>query len=79
MLLGGDPGIGKSTLMLQAAASLSRAGQRVVYISGEESLDQIRLRARRLGVAGAPVGLASATSVGEVAGDARHAPKRPPS
>ena len=66
MLLGGDPGIGKSTLTLQAAASLSRAGQRVVYISGEELLDQIRLRARRLGVAGAPVGLASATSVGEV-------------
>jgi DNA repair protein RadA/Sms len=66
MLVGGDPGIGKSTLTLQAAASLSRAGHRVVYVSGEESLDQIRLRARRLGVASAPVHLASATSVGEI-------------
>ena len=51
VLVGGDPGIGKSTLLLQAAASLARAGRRVLYISGEESIEQIRLRARRLGVA----------------------------
>src|SRR5919206_479219 len=63
MLLGGDPGIGKSTLTLQAAASLAARGQKVVYVSGEESLDQIRLRARRLGVASAPVSLASASAL----------------
>ena len=49
VLVGGDPGIGKSTLLLQAAAGLARAGRRVLYISGEESIEQIRLRARRLG------------------------------
>jgi DNA repair protein RadA/Sms len=76
MLVGGDPGIGKSTLTLQAAASLSQTGQQVVYVSGEESLDQIRLRARRLGVGSAPIQLASGTAVGEiVAGlDTAHAP-----
>ncbi|MEZ5825784.1 MAG: DNA repair protein RadA [Geminicoccaceae bacterium] len=52
MLLGGDPGIGKSTLTLQAAAALAASGQRVVYISGEESIAQIRLRAQRLGIEG---------------------------
>jgi DNA repair protein RadA/Sms len=66
VLIGGDPGIGKSTLTLQAAASLSLKGQRVVYVSGEESLDQIRLRAIRLGLARAPIHLASATSVGDI-------------
>lgn len=49
VLLGGDPGIGKSTLLLQACLSLSAAGHRVLYASGEESLEQIALRARRLG------------------------------
>ena len=66
ILVGGDPGIGKSTLMLQAAAALAAAGRAVIYVSGEESAEQIRLRARRLGIAAAPVGLASATAVGEV-------------
>jgi DNA repair protein RadA/Sms len=66
VLIGGDPGIGKSTLTLQAAASLSLKGQRVVYVTGEESLDQVRLRAIRLGLARAPIHLASATSVGEI-------------
>jgi len=47
-LLGGDPGIGKSTLLLQVAARLAAAGRDVVYVSGEESADQIALRARRL-------------------------------
>ena len=50
MLVGGDPGIGKSTLLLQASDYLARAGKRVLYISGEESARQIKMRARRLGV-----------------------------
>ena len=50
MLIGGDPGIGKSTLLLQAADRLAKSGQKVLYVSGEESARQIRLRARRLGV-----------------------------
>jgi DNA repair protein RadA/Sms len=66
LLIGGDPGIGKSTLMLQAAAALAVQGRAVVYVSGEESIDQIRLRAERLGLAGAPIQLASATSAGDV-------------
>jgi hypothetical protein len=66
VLVGGDPGIGKSTLLLQASAALARAGQRVLYISGEESIDQIRLRAGRLGLTGAPVALAAATQLGDI-------------
>ena len=66
LLVGGDPGIGKSTLLLQAVAALA-AGASCVYISGEESLDQVRLRAERLGVAGAPVQLAAGTSVRDIA------------
>jgi len=65
-LIGGDPGIGKSTLLLQAAALIARKGVSVAYISGEEAADQIRLRARRLGLGDAPVGLASATSVRDI-------------
>ncbi len=65
-LIGGDPGIGKSTLLLQAAARLALAGARVTYISGEEAADQVRLRARRLGVGHAPVQLAAATSVRDI-------------
>lgn len=65
-LIGGDPGIGKSTLLLQAAAALARSGRRVVYVSGEEAADQVRLRARRLGLGDAPVQLASATSVRDI-------------
>src|SRR5215813_11619735 len=55
LLLGGDPGIGKSTLLIQVAAALARAGQRAVYISGEEAVAQVRLRAERLGLAGAQI------------------------
>lgn len=51
ILLGGDPGIGKSTLMLQMAGHLGQQGQTVLYIAGEESPDQIRQRAERLGIA----------------------------
>ena len=50
MLIGGDPGVGKSTLLLQVCANLARAGKRVLYISGEESAKQIKLRANRLGI-----------------------------
>ena len=63
MLVGGDPGIGKSTLLLQVGARLAEQGQGVVYVSGEESAEQIRLRAVRLGLGQAPVQLAAATSV----------------
>ena len=66
MLLGGDPGIGKSTLLLQVAAKLAASGRSVVYVSGEEAADQVRLRAIRLGLGGAPVRLAAATSVRDI-------------
>lgn len=66
ILLGGDPGIGKSTLLLQACASIARTGKDVLYISGEESLAQIQLRAERLGLKSAPLQLATATSVREI-------------
>jgi DNA repair protein RadA/Sms len=65
-LVGGDPGIGKSTLLLQVAARIAGAGRRVVYVSGEEAADQVRLRALRLGLAGARVELAAATSVRDI-------------
>ena len=65
-LIGGDPGIGKSTLLLQAAARLASAGQRVTYVSGEEAADQVRLRARRMGLGHAPVQLGAATSVRDI-------------
>ncbi len=67
VLLGGDPGIGKSTLLLQAAASLARAGRRVLYVSGEEAIEQVRLRARRLGVTDAALGLAAAINLRDIA------------
>jgi DNA repair protein RadA/Sms len=63
VLVGGDPGIGKSTLLLQAAAALAAKGKRVVYVSGEEAVAQIRLRAQRLELGQAPVELLSETSV----------------
>ena len=66
LLVGGDPGIGKSTLMLQVAAQLSKSLS-PVFISGEESLDQLRMRAERLGVADTNVKLAAATSVRDIA------------
>jgi DNA repair protein RadA/Sms len=66
LLLGGDPGIGKSTLLIQVAATLANAKQRAVYISGEEAVAQVRLRAERLGLASAPVELAAETSVEDI-------------
>ena len=55
LLIGGDPGIGKSTLLLQMAAALAKQNTACAYISGEEAVDQVRLRAERLGLADAPV------------------------
>uniref|UniRef100_UPI0035C95A80 DNA repair protein RadA n=1 Tax=uncultured Sphingomonas sp. TaxID=158754 RepID=UPI0035C95A80 len=65
-LIGGDPGIGKSTLLLQAAAKMALAGLAVAYVSGEEAADQVRLRARRVGLGHAPVQLAAATSTRDI-------------
>ena len=67
LLVAGDPGIGKSTLLLQAAASLAKAGKRVMYISGEEAIEQIRLRARRLGLSGASLELAASINLRDIA------------
>lgn len=68
ILLGGDPGIGKSTLLMQASAALALRGERVAYISGEEAVAQVRLRAERLGLGlgQAPVELASETNVEDI-------------
>jgi len=66
LLIGGDPGIGKSTLLIQASAALAHAGGRVVYISGEEATAQVRLRAERLGLAGTSVALAAQTNVEDI-------------
>jgi len=66
ILMGGDPGIGKSTLLLQAGARVAQTGALSVYISGEEATGQIRLRAERLGVANAPIRLAASTSVRDI-------------
>jgi DNA repair protein RadA/Sms len=65
-LLAGEPGIGKSTLLLQAAESLSRRGQRSVYVSAEESPRQIRLRAERMGCLGANLAIAGETRLEEI-------------
>lgn len=66
LLVGGDPGIGKSTLLMQAAAALAGKGHRIVYVSGEEAIAQVRLRAQRLGVASAAVELAAETNVEDI-------------
>lgn len=68
ILVGGDPGIGKSTLLLQSCAKIASMGARpeVYYISGEEAIDQVRLRAKRLGLDQAPVKLASATDIKDI-------------
>ena len=63
LLVGGDPGIGKSTLLLQAAAEFARAGVKTIYVSGEEATAQVRMRAKRLGLSDAPVQLASETNL----------------
>ncbi|NKX45888.1 DNA repair protein RadA [Roseicyclus persicicus] len=65
-LVGGDPGIGKSTLLLQAAASFARAGAKVIYVSGEEATAQVRMRAQRLGLADSAVMLAAETNLRDI-------------
>lgn len=66
LLLGGEPGIGKSTLLIQASAALARSGHRVVYVTGEEAAAQVRLRAQRLGLSDAAVALAAETNVEDI-------------
>jgi DNA repair protein RadA/Sms len=66
VLVGGDPGIGKSTLLLQALALFAQAGKRAIYVSGEEAIAQVRLRAARLGLADAPLLLATETNVSDI-------------
>lgn len=66
LLVGGDPGIGKSTLLLQAAAAFARGGLKAVYISGEEATAQVRMRAHRLDLAEAPVKLGAETNLRDI-------------
>ena len=66
VLLGGDPGIGKSTLLLQAAEAYSGRNLAVLYVTGEESLPQIKMRAQRLGVAGTGITVLNATDIEEI-------------
>jgi DNA repair protein RadA/Sms len=72
VLIGGDPGIGKSTLLTEVACRLSH-DRRVLYISGEEAVDQVRLRARRMGLENAPLELATATDVTDIVATLDHA------
>ena len=66
ILVGGDPGIGKSTLLLQAAARFALAGVKTLYVSGEEASAQVRMRAQRLGLGTAPVQLAAETNLRDI-------------
>ena len=66
ILVGGDPGIGKSTLLLQAAASFARRGLKCLYISGEEAAAQVRMRAQRLGLSDSPVVLGTETNLRDI-------------
>ncbi|NBW09596.1 MAG: DNA repair protein RadA [Caulobacteraceae bacterium] len=68
LLLSGDPGVGKSTLLLDVAGRAALAGVKVAYISGEEAIEQIRSRAKRMGLEKAPVALASATALRDILG-----------
>ncbi len=68
ILLSGDPGVGKSTLLLDVAGRAALKGARVAYISGEEAIEQIRARAKRMGLSKAPVELASATALRDILG-----------
>ncbi len=67
ILIGGSPGIGKSTLLLQVLASMAQRGMACAYVSGEESIDQVRLRAQRLGVGDCDMELGAATDAGAIA------------
>ncbi|MEQ8745133.1 DNA repair protein RadA [Pyruvatibacter sp.] len=74
LLVGGDPGIGKSTILLQAMAALGKTGKRALYISGEEAIAQVRMRAKRLGLEKSPVELAAATSLADIVATLEQAP-----
>ncbi|MDR2515616.1 MAG: DNA repair protein RadA [Christensenellaceae bacterium] len=71
VLIGGDPGIGKSTLLLQAAALYAGQGGRVLYVSGEESARQIKMRAKRLGITGGNLHVLSETNIEEIEAQAQ--------
>ena len=77
ILIGGNPGIGKSTILLQVVALMANNGVHCAYVSGEEAPEQIRMRAKRLGLDSAPLDLASATSVRDIVAsiDGENAPK----
>ena len=66
ILVGGDPGIGKSTLLLQATAKFALAGKKAIYVSGEEAASQIRMRAQRLDLSHSPVRLASESNLRDI-------------
>ncbi len=66
LLIGGEPGIGKSTLLLQLSAAFAQSGRRAVYFTGEEAIAQVRMRAERLGLADAPVALAAETNLSNI-------------
>jgi len=66
ILVGGDPGVGKSTLLLQVCAAAALKGARVAYVSGEEAVEQVRARAQRMGLGHAPVKLAAETALREI-------------
>jgi len=74
ILVGGDPGIGKSTLLLQAVGALAMRKAACVYVTGEEAVDQVRLRATRLGLNNADVRLAAATNVRDIAASLESGP-----
>src|SRR5579875_3192221 len=66
ILVGGDPGVGKSTLLMQVCAAASLGGANVAYISGEEAIEQVRSRAQRMGLGHAPVKLAAETALRDI-------------
>jgi len=75
ILVGGEPGIGKSTLLLQVCALMARKGHYAVYLSGEEATAQVRLRARRLKLADAPVALAAETNISNILSTLENGPR----
>ena len=71
VLVGGEPGVGKSTLLMHAAAQVAQRGERVLYVSGEESANQIKMRADRLGVTAEGLELLGETHAMPALGDLR--------